>query len=150
MTKRPQGPPPAGEASPQSAHPGRWRRRFRHMAGGRGGRGGRSGHGAGQGLTTDAISPGPTLNDVGVGGWCRVEALLSIGPIRRRLLDLGLVPGTPVQVLRSAPLLDPLEIRIGDTFLTLRRREAQGVAVSDLPAGLAAAPPTGSTEVLHA
>ncbi|MCB1128170.1 MAG: ferrous iron transport protein A [Verrucomicrobiae bacterium] len=48
---------------------------------------------------------------------------------RTRLLELGLVPGTPVQLIRFAPLGDPVEIKLRGYNLTLRRHEAETVRV---------------------
>jgi ferrous iron transport protein A len=47
-------------------------------------------------------------------------------------MDLGLVPNARLEVVRSAPLDDPVEVRIEDTFLTLRRAEAAHVQVMDV------------------
>jgi len=44
-------------------------------------------------------------------------------------MELGLVPGRSIVYLRNAPLHDPLEVKIGDLFLSLRRSEASLVAV---------------------
>lgn len=64
------------------------------------------------------------------------------GPIRRRLLELGLTPGTEVTLVRLAPLRDPMEIRVRGYQLCVRRSEADAVWV------LAAAPDVhhGGTE----
>lgn len=51
------------------------------------------------------------------------------GSIHRRLLDMGLVSGTEVEVERVAPLGDPVEIRIKGYHLTLRKEEAINVHV---------------------
>ena len=51
------------------------------------------------------------------------------GPVRRRLLELGLTPGTPVTLVRLAPLMDPLEIRVRGYQLCVRRSEADAVWV---------------------
>jgi len=51
------------------------------------------------------------------------------GKIRQRLLDMGVVAGTRVEVQRSAPLGDPLEIRIKGYNLTLRKAEAADIKV---------------------
>jgi Fe2+ transport system protein FeoA len=51
------------------------------------------------------------------------------GPIERRLRDLGLLPGTPVRVLRCAPLGDPVEYELRGYRLCLRRSEASRVRV---------------------
>lgn len=48
---------------------------------------------------------------------------------RTRLLELGLVPGTPVQLVRFAPLGGPVEIKLRGYNLTLRRHEAETVLV---------------------
>lgn len=52
--------------------------------------------------------------------------------VRERLLELGLTPGTPVSVVRYAPMGDPVEIHVRGSNLSLRRHEAEQVMV--LPA----------------
>jgi ferrous iron transport protein A len=54
--------------------------------------------------------------------------------IARRLMELGLVPGTRVSVTRVAPLGDPLELRLRNYALSIRRAEALSIEV-DEPAG---------------
>ena len=49
--------------------------------------------------------------------------------IRRRLLDMGVVSGTMVEVQRVAPLGDPVEIRVKGYDLALRREEAANIQV---------------------
>lgn len=56
------------------------------------------------------------------------------GPIRRRLLELGLTPGTPITLVRLAPLRDPMEIRVRGYQLCVRRSEADAVWVRTEPA----------------
>jgi Fe2+ transport system protein FeoA len=51
------------------------------------------------------------------------------GPVRRRLLELGLTPGTEVTLVRLAPLRDPMEIRVRGYQLCVRRSEAEAVWV---------------------
>ncbi len=46
---------------------------------------------------------------------------------RRRLMEMGLVPGTAIQLVRVAPLGDPLEIEVRGCRLSIRRQEAQAV-----------------------
>ncbi|MCS7082893.1 MAG: ferrous iron transport protein A [Bacteroidetes bacterium] len=46
-----------------------------------------------------------------------------------RLLEMGLLEGTEVQVVRFAPLGDPMEIRVRGYLLSIRRREAEAVEV---------------------
>jgi ferrous iron transport protein A len=47
----------------------------------------------------------------------------------RRLMELGLVPGTPIEVVRRAPLGDPLELAARGVHLSLRRTEASQIHV---------------------
>ena len=47
----------------------------------------------------------------------------------RRLLELGLVPGTPVKLIRTAPLGDPLQVELRGYMLSLRRELAQAIAL---------------------
>jgi ferrous iron transport protein A len=47
----------------------------------------------------------------------------------RRLMDLGLIRGTAVEVIRTAPLGDPMEVRVRGFMLTLRRAEAEHITV---------------------
>jgi Fe2+ transport system protein FeoA len=50
--------------------------------------------------------------------------------VRRRLMELGLVPGTPVELVRRAPLGDPIELAVRGVHLSLRRTEASLIHVS--------------------
>lgn len=50
--------------------------------------------------------------------------------LERRLMELGLVPGTPVEVVRRAPFGDPVEIRVRDVSLSLRRTETSHIHVA--------------------
>ena len=72
-----------------------------------------------------------SLDDVAPGKRCRIKRLHGKGAIRQRLLDMGFVPETEVTMVRSAPLNDPIEIRIGNTFVSIRRSEAAGIEVED-------------------
>jgi ferrous iron transport protein A len=51
------------------------------------------------------------------------------GELGRRIRDMGLVPGTPIQVRGRAPLKDPVAIRVRDFTLTLRNNEADHILV---------------------
>ena len=78
------------------------------------------------------------------GDQATIGRLNGSGPIRRRLLELGLTPGTPVTLVRLAPLLDPMEIRVRGYQLCVRRSEADAVWVRlemSSPAGAPTATP---------
>jgi len=51
------------------------------------------------------------------------------GSVYRRILDMGVVSGTMVEVQRVAPLGDPIEIRVKGYNLTLRKEEAKNIRV---------------------
>ena len=82
-------------------------------------------------LPTPELDRGPasTLADLEPGASARVEAVESGTPFGRRLADLGFLPGTPVRVLRRAPLGDPVEYELRGTRLCLRRSEARRIRV---------------------
>ncbi len=58
-----------------------------------------------------------------------VADLVLPADVRARLLELGLTPGTLVQLVRYAPLGDPVEIRLRGSNLSLRRHEAEHIHV---------------------
>lgn len=67
-----------------------------------------------------------------VGQRGRVTALELPPEHRQRLLEMGLTVGTEFQVVRYAPMGDPLEIKVRGYHLSLRKREAAGVLVTRL------------------
>lgn len=73
------------------------------------------------------------LAKLAIGTSGRITTIGAIGPMRRRLMDMGLVPGEVVQVLKVAPLGDPIEIAVKSYRLSLRKGEAEGIAVEVAP-----------------
>jgi Fe2+ transport system protein FeoA len=71
----------------------------------------------------------PTLDQVPVGRPCRVEAVQGDDALVQRLLEMGLLEGEEIEITNVAPLGDPLEIRLRDYRLSLRRREAARIEV---------------------
>src|SRR5258706_13362796 len=71
-----------------------------------------------------------TLGDASVGEPVTITRVGGERPFRRRLMELGLLPGTRVEILRIAPLGDPLELKVRGCFLSIRRSEASTVDVS--------------------
>jgi ferrous iron transport protein A len=63
----------------------------------------------------------------------RITAIGTIGPMKRRLMDMGLLPGAEVLVEKVAPLGDPIEVRVRSYHLSLRKKEAEGIAVEVMP-----------------
>jgi ferrous iron transport protein A len=71
-----------------------------------------------------------SLDELGPGSRARICDHPGAGPQRPRLADLGLVAGTPLEVLRQAPLGGPIEIELRGYRLVLRRSEAATVCVT--------------------
>ena len=70
-----------------------------------------------------------SLDRLSVGARARVISVRGAGAVARRLMEMGVVPGAPVRVIKSAPLGDPLEVRVRNYHLALRRSEAQTISV---------------------
>ena len=74
--------------------------------------------------------PTRALGDLPPGAQGRVRAVGGLeGGLRRRLLELGFVPGTHVRVVRRAPLGDPVEVVLHGYHLSLRRADASAILV---------------------
>ena len=72
-----------------------------------------------------------TLDRLPVGRLARIAAVAGEGPLHDRLLEMGLIPGTMVQVSKLAPLGDPIEIFIQGYSLTVRKAEAAMISVAE-------------------
>lgn len=89
-----------------------------------------------------------TLGDVPVGSAVLVTAVGGEAGFRRRLMELGVLPGTRVEFVRVAPLGDPMELRVRGCALSVRRDQARSITVERLPAELAIRPPVESAETV--
>ena len=70
-----------------------------------------------------------TLKDIKVGKTCKVVKLHGEGPLRRRIMDMGITKGVEVYVRKVAPLGDPIEITVRGYELSLRKADAQMIEV---------------------
>ena len=70
-----------------------------------------------------------TLNEVKIGGKATIAKLLGDGAIKRRIMDMGLVKGTEVEVVKVAPAGDPIELAVRGYSLSIRKDEAAMVEV---------------------
>ena len=70
-----------------------------------------------------------SLKDVAVGEVCKVVKLHGEGPVKRRIMDMGITKGTLVTVRKVAPLGDPIELTVRGYELSLRRDEAVKIDV---------------------
>jgi ferrous iron transport protein A len=72
---------------------------------------------------------GYSLATLPIGAQARVIAVNGTGAVARRLMEMGVVPGAQVRVIKTAPLGDPIEVRVRGYHLALRRNEAQTITV---------------------
>jgi ferrous iron transport protein A len=70
-----------------------------------------------------------TLADLKPGERGRITAIAAAAPIRSRLWELGFRNGEQVELVRRAPLADPLEFRINGGHISLRRADAQAIKI---------------------
>lgn len=70
-----------------------------------------------------------TLEDLNPGDKGKVVKIKGKGNLRKRLMDMGVVPGTEVQLKKVAPLGDPVDVIVKGYHLSLRREEAREVII---------------------
>ena len=70
-----------------------------------------------------------TLRDVSVGQTVKVTRLNGDGPVKRRIMDMGITKGVEVYVRKVAPLGDPVEITVRGYELSLRQADAEMIEV---------------------
>jgi ferrous iron transport protein A len=73
------------------------------------------------------------LAEVAIGESVLIEHVGGERAFRRRLMELGLVPGTRVRIMGIAPLGDPIELLVRGSSLSIRRGEALAIRVEPLP-----------------
>lgn len=70
-----------------------------------------------------------TLKDAKVGQTVTVRRLHGDGPVKRRIMDMGITKGAQMQVRKVAPLGDPMELNVRGYELTVRRADAEMIEV---------------------
>lgn len=71
------------------------------------------------------------LKDVKVGETVTIKEVTGTGPVKRRIMDMGLTKGQSVYVRKVAPLGDPVEITVRGYELSLRKADAQMIEVEE-------------------
>jgi ferrous iron transport protein A len=71
-----------------------------------------------------------TLHEVKVGETVTVTKLLGEGPVKRRIMDMGITKGTSVYVRKVAPLGDPMELSVRGYELSIRKADAKLIEVA--------------------
>ena len=70
-----------------------------------------------------------TLNEMTPGKKGRILKIAGKGMIKKRIVDMGMVPGAVVEVERYAPLGDPIEIKVKGYHLSLRKEDASLIMI---------------------
>ena len=70
-----------------------------------------------------------TLREVGCGQTVIVKKLTGEGPVRRRIMDMGITRGAVVSVRKIAPFGDPVEVTVRGYELSLRKADAERIVV---------------------
>ena len=70
-----------------------------------------------------------TLQQVGIGETVTVKKLSGEGPVKRRIMDMGITRGVTIYVRKVAPLGDPVEVTVRGYELSLRKADAGMIEV---------------------
>lgn len=70
-----------------------------------------------------------TLKDIACGKTVRVTRLSGAGPVKRRIMDMGITKGAEIFVRKVAPLGDPVEVTVRGYELSLRKEDAEMIEV---------------------
>lgn len=71
-----------------------------------------------------------TLLNVAVGSSARVVSVRGNSSISKRLMEMGVIPGVSLKVVKTAPFGDPIEVQVRGYSLAMRKNEADSIEVS--------------------
>ncbi len=74
------------------------------------------------------------LTSLPIGATAKVLNVNGDSPITKRLMEMGIVPGVFIRMIKSAPFGDPLEIRVRGYHLAMRKNEADTIEIQTLEA----------------
>ncbi len=72
------------------------------------------------------------LNSLKPGDSCILKDIRGTGATAQRFMDLGLIPGVTIKVVRNAPLVDPVELLVKGSHVSVRHSEARRIEVIPL------------------
>ncbi len=72
-----------------------------------------------------------TLKEAKIGETVKVAKITGTGPVKRRIMDMGIVKGVEIYVRKVAPLGDPIEVMVRGFELSLRKADAEMVELAD-------------------
>ena len=70
-----------------------------------------------------------TLRDVKIGETAKVVKLHGEGPVKRRIMDMGITKGTEIHIRKVAPLGDPMELNVRGYELSVRKADAAMIEI---------------------
>jgi Fe2+ transport system protein FeoA len=73
------------------------------------------------------------LNACNQGDRVTIVRIRGTGALRKRLIELGFLKGKMLDIIKYAPLRDPMEVKLGDSFISLRTGEAANIDVMSTP-----------------
>ncbi len=71
-----------------------------------------------------------TLAELAVGAEAKVIRVTGTSAVSRRLMEMGVIPGVSVKIVKTAPFGDPIQIRVRGYSLAMRKSEARTIEVS--------------------
>ncbi|MEZ5347152.1 MAG: ferrous iron transport protein A [Pyrinomonadaceae bacterium] len=72
-----------------------------------------------------------TLANLQIGTVAKVKNVIGDNAVSKRLMEMGIVPGVLVRVIKAAPFGDPIEIRVRGYNLAMRRNEAEAIEIDE-------------------
>ena len=72
-----------------------------------------------------------TLRDMAKGQTVKVKKISGEGPVKRRIMDMGITKGIPVYIRKVAPLGDPVEVTVRGYELSIRKADAEMIEVEE-------------------
>lgn len=72
-----------------------------------------------------------TLRDMAKGQTVKVKKISGEGPVKRRIMDMGITKGISVYIRKVAPLGDPVEVTVRGYELSIRKADAEMIEVED-------------------
>ena len=70
-----------------------------------------------------------TLRDIVCGNTVKVKKIVGVGPVKRRIMDMGITKGIEIYIRKVAPLGDPIEVTVRGYELSLRKADAEIIEV---------------------
>ncbi len=71
-----------------------------------------------------------TLKDAPIGSFVKVVKVHGEGPVRRRIMDMGITKDCKIELVRTAPLGDPIEVTLRGYMLSIRKADATMIEVA--------------------